>query len=412
MKTVFVLTSTFPRWKNDTTPSFVFELSKQLGKQYKIIVLAPHALNSAKIEKIGNITVYRFRYFIPEKYQRLAYGAGLLPNIKKNLLAKIQLPFFIISQIKSADDIIKREHIDLIHAHWMVPQGWVGKLLKKKYEKYGIPLIVTVHGSDLFPLKNQFFKYIQRSVINNADIVTVNSSIAKKEILYRFPEIKEIKSKLKIIPMGIDTKRFKPKEVEEKMRDRFKEYKNNRVILFVGRLNEQKGVEYLIKAMPKVVSDIKNSRLLIIGEGHHRKKLEYMVKDLGLNDFVEFLAPKNHKELPHYYNLSEVLVLPSITTKIGTESFGLVLLEAMASSTCVIGSSSGGIKNIIKDGINGLIFKEKNHEELAGKIIEILNNPKLRERLRKNGLKYARKNYDWTVISKKFLDVYARLLKI
>ena len=104
-------------------------------------------------------------------------------------------------------------------------------------------------------------------------------------------------------------------------------------------------------------------------------------------------------------------MLPSVTGKTGTEALGLVLIEAMACGTCVIGSSSGGIKEIIKDNVNGLIFQEKNSKELAHKIIKVLKDSKLRERLGKNGLIYARQNYKWDKISNKFLELYGKLLK-
>ncbi|MBI2653351.1 glycosyltransferase family 4 protein [Candidatus Woesearchaeota archaeon] len=401
MKNVLVLTSTFPRWKNDSTPSFVFTLSNFSARKYKMTILAPHAYKSAKNEKLDNLHVKRFKYFFPEKYQKIAYGAGIIPNVKKSFLAKMQIPGFLASQIGNANNIIKKEKINLVHAHWIIPQGLIGAILKKKYR---IPLIVTIHGSDLFPLKNKLFKKLQKFVVNNADFITVNSKTAEKELISRFPHVK---NKVKIIPMGIDTNLFKPKNVKNK----YQKYKNNKILLFAGRINEQKGIEYLIKAMQEVVSKIKNAKLLIIGNGEHRKNLEKLAAGLNLTNSVEFLGFKSHKELADYYNLADVFVLPSVTSKIGTEAFGLVLVEAMASGTCVIGSSSGGIKDIINNGKNGLIFQEKNSKELTDKIIKMLTNEKLRNRLSRNGLKFARQNYDWEIISKKFLDIYNKLLK-
>lgn len=401
MKNALVLTTTFPRWKNDTTPAFVFTLSNLLAKRYKTTVLAPHHFKAEKKEKLGNLAVHRFSYFYPEKYQKIAYGAGIIPNIKKSLLAKIQIPGFLASQIRNANKIVENEKIDLIHAHWMIPQGLIGTFLKKTYK---LPLIVTIHGSDLFPLKNAFFKHIQKKVVKDADIVTVNSKTAKKELLSRFPFAK---NKIKIIPMGIDINLFRPKNVKNK----FIKYKKNKITLFVGRLNEQKGIEYLIKAMPNLISKIRTAKLLIIGEGHYRLHLEKTARDLGINNYVEFLGTKTHEELADYYNLADVVVLPAVTSKIGTESFGLVLLEAMACGTCVIGSSSGGIKDIIKNNVNGLIFEEKNPEELSNKITKILTNAKLSRKLSKNGLSYAKQNYNWNIISKKFLKIYTELLK-
>ena len=401
MKNVLVLTTTFPRWRNDSTPSFVFDLSSLLSKKYNIAVLAPHAYRAAKNESIGNLKVARFSYFLPWKYQKIAYGAGILPNVKKSLLAKMQLPGFLASQINSAKKIIEKEKINIVHAHWLVPSGLIGALLKKKYK---IPLIVTIHGSDLFPLKNRFFRAMQQYVVKNADLITINSKIAQNELVSRFPGIK---NKIKLIPMGIDTSTFRPKNTKNK----HKRYRNNKIILFVGRLNEQKGVEYLIKAMQNVASEVKNAKLLVIGEGDHKKHLENLAKSLEIGDYVEFLGSKPQTEIAGYYNLADIVVLPSATSKMGTEAFGLVLVEAMACGACVMGSSSGGIKEIIKNNINGLIFQERNSGELSAKMIKLLKNQKLRNRLGRNGLAYARQNYKWDKISSKFLKLYSNLLK-
>ncbi len=401
MKNALVLTTTFPRWLGDTTPSFVFDLANRIAEKYKVIVLAPHHSKAKRKEKLGNLIIHRFRYFFPERYQKLAYGAGILHNVKSSILAKAQIPGFLASQANSAKRIAANEKIDLIHAHWLVPQGLIGVMLKRKYK---IPLIVTIHGSDLFPLKNKFFKSLQKAVVENANIITVNSETARKELVSRFPStnIKVVK-----IPMGIDLNIFKPKKVKNK----FQKYKNNRIILFVGRLNEQKGVDYLIKSIPIIFSKIKNIKLLIIGEGEYKKHLQKIVVDLKLNNNVEFLGSKSHHEIADYYNLADAVVLPSVTSRLGTESFGLVLVEAMACKACVIGSSSGGIKDAIKDNFNGLIFEEKNYHELAQKIMKVLADKNLKERLSKNALKFARENYDWEIISKKFIKLYEELLK-
>ena len=401
MKNVLVLTTTFPRWINDSTPAFVFALSNMLARRYRIVVLAPHYPKAQKREKLGNLAVQRFVYFFPEKYQKIAYGAGVLKNIKSSFLAKIQLPGFLASEISSAKKIMEQEQINMVHAHWMIPQGLIGVMLKNKYK---VPLIVTIHGSDLFPLKNNFFKYLQKNIVKHADIITVNSETAKQELISRFPSVKK---KVVKIPMGIDLNLFRPKKVSRK----FQKYRNNKIILFVGRLNEQKGADCLIKAMPAVISKINNAKLLIIGEGEYRKHLVKIADDIDIKNHVEFLGSKPHIEIANYYNLTDVFVLPSITSRLGTESFGLVIIEAMACKACVIGSSSGGIKEIIKDKANGLIFKEKNHHELAQKIIKILLDNKLRDKLSKNALKYSRQNYDWKIISNNFMKIYDGLLK-
>ncbi len=400
MKTALVLASTFPRWKNDTTPSFVYELSRRLAsKERALVVLAPHFENAKKREFLDGLDTYRFQYFLPSSLQKVAYGAGIIPNVKSNILAFLQVPFFILSEYVNASKLIKRYNPEVLHAHWLIPQGMIASALKNDKTK----LIVTIHGSDLFPLKNAIFKSMQRNVIKNCDICTVNSEATKNELLKRFPEHK---NKVFVVPMGVDTRLFSKKSVKT----RFNKYKNKKIILFVGRLNEQKGVDYLIKAMASVNKKIKNSRLLIIGEGEYSNKLKRIVESLGLEN-VEFLGAKNQNELIDYYNLADVFVLPSVTSRIGTEGLGLVLLEAMACGTPVIGTNTGGIPTIIKNNENGLLIKEKNEDELAKGIIKILSDKRLSQKLSKNGMNFVRNNYSWEIIAKKFDNLYKKLEK-
>lgn len=397
MKKILVIASTFPRWKNDVTPAFVYELSNRLAKKdRKIIVLAPHAPNASKNEKFGNLEVHRFQYFIPSKMQKIAYGAGVIPNIRGSFLAKLQLPFFLLSECISAARLIKKYKPDILHAHWLIPQGVLAAILKRTHK---LPFIVTAHGSDLFPLKSRVFKYFQRIVLNACYACTVNSIATKNEIAIRFPEFS---SKLKVIPMGVDTRFFVPKNIKSK----YKQYSNKKIILFVGRLNEQKGIQYLIKSIPIVKKEFSNAQLLIIGEGDYKAEMKKLAISLGISNSVEFLGGMHHSRIVDYYNLADVLVLPSITSKIGVEGQGLVLLEAMACGTCVIGTPTGGIKSIIKNNENGLLVREKDESNLARNIIKVLFDDKLKQKLSKNGIKFVREKYSWYMVTKKFNELY------
>src|SRR3989338_3197881 len=200
-KKILVMATTFPRWKNDTEPNFVYTLSNlSAARSYNIIVLAPHHHNSKKFEVMGNLKVYRFPYFYPLRYQKLCYEGGILENISKSFLAKIQIPFLFISELFYAIRIIKKEKIDIIHAHWIIPQGIIAAIIKQLYK---IPFIITVHAGDVFPIKRNFLKSISRFTIKNSSYVTANSSFTKNTILKIYRS-----KKIEVIPMGVDLTRF------------------------------------------------------------------------------------------------------------------------------------------------------------------------------------------------------------
>jgi len=401
MKKALVVASTFPRWREDSTPGFVFDLSNLLSKKFDMEVLVPHYYKAKKHERMNNLDVYRFQYFYPANLQKVCYDGGILPNIKQSFLAKIQIPLFLLSEFFSIRKSIKKEKADMVHAHWIIPHGFLSVFFKKKYE---IPLIVSAHGSDVFPLRNRFFRAIQRKVLKNCNVCTVNSNATKNELIRRFPEFK---NKVRIIPMGVDVNFFNKGNVKNK----FKEHKNIKIILFVGRLSEQKGIQYLIKSIPPINKKVKNIKLLIVGEGAYKKELMKIIKRLNLETKVEFKGALPKNKLVDYYNLADVVVMPSLAGKAGTEGQGLVLLEAMACGKAVVGTNIGGIKDIIKDGVNGFLVNQKDSKEMADRIIRLINDSKLRKKIEKNGRMFVIRNYSWQKIAKQFELVYRNVLK-
>lgn len=400
MKNVLVTASTFPRWDKDTIPGFVDILSRKLSKDNNIIVLAPHYPGAKTHETFEKMEIYRFKYFFPENLQRLCYDGGILPNLKRSFLAKIQVPFFLLSQMFSMIWLVHKRNIDLVHAHWVIPQGFIAAILKKIYK---IPLIITVHAGDIFPLKNKILRFFAGWAINSSDYCTVNSKATKNEIL----KLKN-KQNISIIPMGVDLNLFSPDKKSGLLRKNLKI--SGPMLLSIGRLAEKKGFRYLIKAIPDVIKKFPKVKLVIIGDGPEKNKLSSIVRDLNLDDNVLFLGELRNKLLPSYYASSDVFILPSIIAQSGdTEGLGVVLLEAIASGTAVIGSNVGGIPDIIKDNITGLLVKQKDPKQIADAILRLLSDKNLRTNLSKNAQEHIRDNYSWDIVLRKFQEIYGTL---
>jgi len=399
-KKILVLTTTFPRWKDDSTPGFVYDLSDRLTSKYDIIVLAPHYKDAQKKETIGKLKIRRFRYFFPDGLQKLCYDGGIIPNMKKSFLVRLQMPFLILSEFFASSDLIKKEQIDMVHAHWILPQGLVGVILKKLFK---IPLLVTIHGSDLFPLKNIFFKKLHNFIMKNADKVTVNSIATKNELVKRFPGFS---SKIDIISMGVDTNLFKKRITKKPI-----QYSKNKILLVVGRLSDQKGLRYLVEAMPDIIKHEPKVKLLVIGEGPYDKILQEKSQELGIGKHVKFLGAMPTQKIATYYNFADIFVMPSLSTKTGTEALGLSLLEAMASGCTVIGTDVGGIPSAIKNNYNGILIKQKDKKVLSSSIITLLENTKKSMNLGNKAAEFVKKNYSWNKISQDFMKIYEGLTK-
>ena len=163
-------------------------------------------------------------------------------------------------------------------------------------------------------------------------------------------------------------------------------------------------------AMKDVIKVFPNAKLIIGGSGPEKDKLVKLCDDLDLKNNVIFVGYIDNADLPKYYASSDVFVLPSIETKGGdTEGLGVVLLEAMACGTPVIGSNIGGITDIIIDNKTGFLTQPENAENIAEKIIELLSNKGTRQMVSDNGLITIQENFSWDVVTNEFIETYQGL---
>jgi glycosyltransferase involved in cell wall biosynthesis len=399
---VCILSSSFPRFEGDSAGPFVHALAQQLVKQgIGVQVVAPHEYGCKRAETWDNVDIYRFPYFYPLKYQRLCYGSGILKNIGQEPWVLLQLPPLVLGEVLFTLWVLKKRHFDVLHAHWSLPQGLTGVVCKRLF---GIPLVVTIHGSDVFGLKHAWLKKANEGVMKYADACTVNSNATE-----RFVAEASQRRDIRIIPMGVDLEQFrKAKEVGRLPRSTTREAQT---ILFAGRLIDWKGVQFLIRAVPKVLGQNPHTRVLIIGSGPEKGRLMDLAAKLNVQDVIEFREGVPQKELVGYYSLADAFVLPSIRNEKGeTEGLGVVLLEAMACGVPVIGSRVGGIPDIIKHGDTGLLVREKDPDDLSEKLILLLSDRALRQRLIQRGREFVEGNFSWDKIAEQFINVYQEVL--
>ncbi len=393
---ILVLTTTFPRYKNDNTPQFVLELSKEIkNKGFEVTVLAPHHKNSKFFEDIEGVKVYRFPYFFPISLQKLCYEGGIMRNIRKSFLPKLQVPFFFLSYFYYSYKIIRKFKIEVIHSHWIIPSGFIGAFFKKFLK---IKHITTAHAIDVYTMeKLPFKKILTKFIYNNSDYIVCVSSILKEKILKILEDEKKLKKeKIFIKPMGMKIPVIKERKSE---RESFN-------ILFLGRFVEKKGIKYLVYALKEIVTLYGNINLNIGGSGPLEKELKNLVKELNLENFVNFLGWVKREKVPEILRESDVLVVPSIITEEGdTEGLPTVILEAMGAGVPVIASDVGGIRDVIKNGVNGILVPPMEIEELKKAIITLIEDKKLSEKLVEEGLKLV-KEYNWEKIADFYISLF------
>lgn len=376
-KKLLVTGSTFPRWEGDTEPRFVLDLSEALTEYFDVTALVPAAPGAKDREIMNGVKVIRYHYFPIHKWETLCYPGAIVPRIKEKKIRVLLVPFLFLSLYLHLLRLLPQ--FDVVHAHWLIPQGIVQSFFKKPY-------IVTGHGGDVTSLNKGFMKKLKVRCLKRASYITVVSKHLKNEVLklYDTPDID-------VISMGCKTQNFGKQYAVPN----YFQQGDKKVVLFVGRLAEKKGVTYLIEAMKEI-----DAKLVIVGDGPLRKQLEEQAKEQG--EKIEFLGAKTHDELKTIYASADVFVAPSITAKDGDqEGVPTAIMEAMASGLPVVASNSGGIAELIQDEENGFLVAEKDVDGLVSQINKTLSNEELFGKIQKKAVEDI-KNLDYKELAKKY----------
>jgi glycosyltransferase involved in cell wall biosynthesis len=362
-------------------------LANNLSKKYKIIFITSKNTREKKSKEVkGNITFYRF-------------PSITLPRSNKQF-------FLSLPSRKSIRKILKEGNVKLVHVHSPFYGGFITIDVAKELK---IPVVITNHtqaeawayNANLPNIKfiiNIVYRYLIH-LYNKSDIVVSVSNFGK-----RLLKKHGLKTKCVVISNGVNLERFKPRNryiVSKLLRTSLI---RDRVVLYIGRLHNDKNPAVLIKAFKRVLKNM-NATLIIIGAGYLHKSLRRLSEEMGVNNKIIFLQDIPERILPFYYNISDLFVLPS-----NVELQGMVVLEAMASGKPVIVSDSkyNAAQELVKG--NGFIFKANDHIDLSKKIIKILNDNKLRDKMGKKSL-YLVKQHDISKIIDKYSDMYNKLLK-
>lgn len=261
---------------------------------------------------------------------------------------------------KALEDLLKKVEIDIIHGHYLFPSGLVAVEVGSKYN---IKTYVTAHGSDMFEMyKKQFFmRPVIKKVLKKADVIFVVSNALKNEILST--NVEAIESKTRLYWNSVDIDKFS-EDNESLLKNHSKP-----IVLFVGNIIKRKNVDLLIKAKKYSNQDYE---LVIVGDGPLKKDLENKVNKEHIPD-ITFLGSRNDVE--NIIPGCDLLVLPSFS-----ESFGLVLIEALACGKPVIGSNVGGISEIITEDV-GLLINPNDVSSLSHAIDKLITDKEFREKL-------------------------------
>jgi len=382
---ICIVTTAFPRWKNDSRAPFILEAAKSIARQGIVVkVIASHSPGAKIHEFIDGIEIYRPRY-LPSKWENLHKEPGGIPEAwKKQKFGKYAIFPFILSQLFTI--FRQTRNCDIIHANWTIAgfNAWINNLL------FHTPYIITLQGSDVYKASKLFFakEVTYKTLKGSSKIITLSSSL-KKEVI----KFKNLENKIEVIPNGVNTQLFFPNS----------ETREN-LIIYTGSLIKRKGVEFLIRAIPEVIESHQDVQLILIGEGNEENNLRNLVNSLNLNNNIRFLGQISQDLVKEWLQKSKLFVLPSVE-----EGQGVVLIEALASGTPCIGSNVGGIPDVIIDEV-GTLVPPKNPKALSEAILYYLNNEKIWLIKSKNSRLRAIEYFDWDLIGKKIVQIYKSVL--
>jgi len=375
---IAIISYIYPNPENPRIGIFIHEQAKELTKQgHNAWVITSNKNKQDEVKNIDNIIVYRLECH--------NFFKGLFFNFK--MLNKI---------------IKLKSKIDILHIHFVGLNTffcWLGSKF------LGVPVVATIHGIDVFPrnffhsLLIRFYLLFPKKIIavsnNTASIVKINSN----------------KNKVCVVFNGVDVGKLKVTQEKSKLRKKLG-LNNELILLSVGSLIERKGIDLIIKTLPEVIKEIPNLVYLIIGKGERKQYLKNLVKSLKLKNHVKFLGFISSKELANYYNICDVFVLMSrtIKEKSGIEGFGIVYIEASYLGKPVIGGKSGGTGDAIIDKVTGYRVDPNNSQDLAKKLILLLKNKTLRNKMGKEGKKFVKKKLLWKHNVYKTLNIYKEVI--
>ena len=365
-----------------------------------------HDLSKRLIKDGHDVTVVTYRdgdtpYFENDKGVKVYRVDNYMIRPNNFIDWIMQLNFNMIA--KSSEIIEKEGKFDVIHAHdWLVANA--AKALKHAYD---IPLVSTIHATEsgrnsgIHDDTQRYINDTEWMLTYESTEVIVNSNFMKGHIqgLFGLPF-----EKINVIPNGINLTNFNGIERDYEFRRQYAS-DNEKIILYMGRLVYEKGIQHLISAMPKILNGYNDAKLIIAGKGGMTDELKAQAEALGISNKVYFTGYLDAKQVQKMYKCADVAVFPSTY-----EPFGIVALEAMLAGVPTVVSDVGGLDEIVEHGVTGMKSYAGNSNSIADSILAFLYDHQLAAKVSKNAKAKVKELYNWNKIAQDTHYVYEQAI--
>ena len=380
MKVLF-LTHSFPRQLGDAPGAFLLRLATALrGEGVEVSVVAPAAPGLANHDEFDGIPVERFRY-APRRFETLAYTGNMATQVQASWSARVTMLGFLGAEFRSAVHARRELEPDVVHAHWWFPNGLVGTWLSRMANK---PLVTTLHGTDVRLARSvAFSRPAFRHVMHNSAVVTAVSRWLATEAQQVVSAPAPI-----VAPMPVAAELFEPGGKRH----------HNR-LLFVGRLNKQKGIELLIHTLSRIPDT--SVSLDVVGDGDDREALQELAGGLGVADRIRWHGALPQPKLADFYRGAAALVVPSVE-----EGLGLVAVEAQLCETPVVAFDSGGLPDVVQHDRTGFLVGTVDAGALAAALVSLLSREDHGASLGAAGRLHALATFAPESVARRYADTY------
>lgn len=384
MKILF-LAHSFPRTATDPVGSFIFRLAVALRERgVDVRVLAPSAPGLAEHEVLEGIEIERFRY-APRSFESLAYTGTMRDQVAESWSARFAFAGLIAADFFAAWNRQRRQRPDIVHAHWWFPAGLVSAWLRPITR---VPFVTTMHGSDLriarsTPAARRPFRYVMR----RSSVVTTVSQWLAQETTAMVPDVRPL-----VAPMPIEPTLFFPSRERERNR-----------LLFVGKLNAQKGIEHLIRAL--ALMHARPTLDIVVGVGSREDETRSLAESLGVASQLRWHALLEQAELATMYRRATALVVPAVD-----EGLGLTAIEALFCETPVVAFASGGLTDIVVHDRTGLLVPPRDAQALAVQLDALLSREDQGASLGQAGRIQAMSSFAPAAAASRYADIYESVI--
>lgn len=384
---LLVLASTFPGRPDDGTPAFVRDLALVEAEHFDTLVVVPRVPGAPRAERHGALQVRRFAYF-PRRWEDVAHGA-IIENLRRKPSRYLQVVPLVVAEAFATASAVRRFKPDVVHAHWVIPQGLVARVVAPR-----LPQLVTTLGGDLYALNARPLRALKSWVLRHAGAVTVMNEQMRAAAL----ELGARAETTQVLPMGADLGSVPAERPAREADGRLR-------LLFVGRLVEKKGLAVLLAALRAGAPD--GVELTVVGDGPLRDDLEAAAEGLP----VTFVGQLGRPSLMQAYVEHDVVVVPSVLAASGDQDgLPVALLEAMGAGCAIVASDLPGLNEAVEDGVSGLLVRSGATDELR-RAIQLLADDAERRAEMGAAAKHRAAEFSVEAIGTRYSELLAALVR-